>query len=404
MTKGIRGRRGPYTNWESRKTHWSDVFRSISRVGIKQTHSDTLIPITTLRRRYKLFESKDKRATKPAYHLRGRHFTDEQEQVILDAVKADKRLYNSKDIRPIALSFDQSIHPPDLPANSTRSHHQPRPFKATPNFTKMFRHRHHLRSTFPRISRAGLSRLSPDRLAQNELDTIQFVYDARLAITVFGSSLVINADEISAKGAKVTERVWVPIGQPRPRTNSRFDQRQAWSLIFATTADGQKLPPAVFATVKSLTIADRAALSGKCVIIDSPRGVSTGAVHCAWIEQVVLPFVNGQPAALIVDSAPGHQPQICTLFAEEWGIATLKVPEHRTLELQPMDVGVYAPLTKNVGHQFLADYSNHQPSHDSASHCIIRYLNAFQATSKRTIVNAWRSSLLPPDSRSSLAL
>lgn len=68
------------------------------------------------------------------------------------------------------------------------------------------------------------------------------------------------------------------------------------------------------------------------VIIDSPRGVSTGDVHNEWINRVVIPFVNGEPAALIVDSAPGHKPDKCTILAEQWGIATIKVPKHRTGE------------------------------------------------------------------------
>lgn len=87
--------------------------------------------------------------------------------------------------------------------------------------------------------------------------------------------------------------------------------------MLATTADGRKLPPAVYATSKSLTIADRLALRDQCVIIDSPRGVSTGDVHNEWINRVVIPFVNGEPAALIVDSAPGHKPDKCTILAEQ---------------------------------------------------------------------------------------
>lgn len=404
MTSRVRKRRGPYNNWEVRKTDWDDVFSSIKRLGFIQTHSDTSIPLTTLRRRYKLSLQSDRRAFQPAYHLRGRKFTDDEEELIIESVRQQKRMFNSKDFKPIALTVDTLVHSALPSAESTRSHHQPRTFTASDRFLARFRHRHHLRSTPPRISRAGLSRLSPDKLADNELDTLNFVHDARTAIGVFGSSLVINADEISAKGAKVTERVWVPIGHPTPRTNSRFDARQAWSLMLATTADGQKLPPAVYATAKSLTKADRLALQGLCIIIDSPRGVSTGDVHCAWIEQVVLPFVDGKPAALIVDSAPGHKPAKCTDLAEEWGIATLKVPEHRTPELQPMDVGVYAPLSKKVGSQFLADYSSLLPFHDTAANCIKRYLNAFQSTTTHTIRQAWRDSLLPSESSSSLQM
>jgi hypothetical protein len=397
-------RRGPYTNWETRKTDWDEVFSSIQRVGFNQTQLNTTIPMTTLRRRFRLFKQKNTRAFHPAYHLRGRHFTDDEEQLILQSMKEEKRMFNSKELKPIALTVSNLIHQFDSRAQSTRSHHQPRQFKATTRFQMRFRRRHRMRTTPPRISRAGLTRLSATKLEENETKAIEFVYDARHAVSVFGPSLVINADEISAKSAKVTEKAWVPIGQQRPRTNSRFDQRQAWSLMFATTADGRKLPPAVYATSRSLTAADRLALRDICVIIDSPRGVSNGNVHCSWIEQVVLPFVDGQPAALIVDSAPGHNPQKCVTFAEEWGVATLRVPEHRTSELQPMDVGVYAPLSKKAGHQFLQDYSSLVPFHDSAANCIKRYINAFNSTTRHTIRKAWRDSLLPPKSHSSLEI
>jgi hypothetical protein len=144
MMNGVRRRRGPYTNWEARHTHWNEVFQSIDRSGILQTHLDTDIPLTTLRRRYNLHLANDQRATKPAYHLRGRHFTDEHEQQILESVEDDRRMYNSKDIRPTALSFDHSIHQADAPADSTRSHRQSRPFKATSNFASGFRRRHHM--------------------------------------------------------------------------------------------------------------------------------------------------------------------------------------------------------------------------------------------------------------------
>lgn len=404
MTRHVSVRRGPYTNWETRKTDWNEVFSSIQRHGFVHTQRETSMPMTTLRRRFRLFQQEDKRAFHPAYHLRGRQFTDETEEMILESMKEEKRMFNSKELKPIALTMSRLIHDTDSRAQSTRSHHQSRPFKATTRFLTNFRHRHHLRSTPPRISRVGLDNLSPHKLEENQVATLDFVHDARTAVSAFGPSLVINADEISAKGAKVTERVWVPRGQARPRTNSRFDQRQAWSLMFATTADGRKLKPAVYATTRSLTNADREALRDICVIIDSPRGVSNGNVHCAWIDQVVLPFVDGQPAALIVDSAPGHKPHKCVTFAEEWGVASLRVPEHRTSELQPMDVGVYAPLTKKVGQQFLQDYSSLTPFHDTAANCIKRYLNAFNSIKASTIRKAWRDSLLPPNSRADLGM
>lgn len=114
-------------------------------------------------------------------------------------------MFNSKELKPVALSLSNLLHDTDSRAQSTRSHHQPRPFKATTRFAINFRRRHHIRSTPPRISRAGLTKLSRAALIENEAEAFQYIHDVRSAVSVFGPSLVINGDEISAKGAKVTE-------------------------------------------------------------------------------------------------------------------------------------------------------------------------------------------------------
>ena len=174
---------------------------SNQRETITAVSRDFNIPIPTLQRRYQLYLNDDDRSIHPLFHNRGRALSDSTEQTILNRVKADKKLFNSADVRPVAAAIYNEQKFAETPSANTRSQHPhvEREFNASDRWMQRFKRRHRLHSTKPKNKRFK-KRLSDENYRLiNENHCIEFVYNVRAAIDFYGGAFVVNADEISAK-------------------------------------------------------------------------------------------------------------------------------------------------------------------------------------------------------------
>lgn len=70
---------------------------------------------------------------------------------------------------------------------------------------------------------------------------IEVIDDVHRAVLRNGARMVINADELSAKVIKPPHTVLAPAGTRRsPRIPSNRSEKEAFTMIFATTASGAK--------------------------------------------------------------------------------------------------------------------------------------------------------------------
>jgi hypothetical protein len=82
----------------------------------------------------------------------------------------------------------------------------------------------------------------------------------------------------------------------------------------------------------------------------SPNGWTDSDAALAWIRDVfdpeTQPAVPGDKRLLIMDGHRSHCSLEFLLYAERKGITVLLLPPHTTHRLQPLDVGIFGPLSK----------------------------------------------------------
>ena len=81
---------------------------------------------------------------------------------------------------------------------------------------------------------------------KRELAAIEFIDDVHRSVLRNGARLVINADETSCKFIHLPHTLFAPVGGEHPPViHSNHTNKEAFSMIFATTFSGVKLKPAV---------------------------------------------------------------------------------------------------------------------------------------------------------------
>ena len=388
-----------YRNYQRDRPNWLQVFDRLKHGASFREISDiTNIPVSTLHRHYQAFCDGDPSATESQHKRSKRIFSDEQENSIIESLQSKKKHFNKPDVRAETLYEWEKLHESDSVASNTRSHHQ-KSFSASNRFIYNLRHRTSQTSRHPRPRRRRKQLERSETADKLEAQAVEFVYNVRTAFNIFEPRLIINCDEISAKGVVVSQTVWCGKNSPRPEIESSFSERDCWSMMFAITANGQKLKPALYVKAKRQSVASFDEIAHRCVIISAPSGHSNTSVHVEWINQVLLPYVDGEPAMLVYDSAPSHLSKRVEESLEENGIAAAIVPNHATPTLQPLDVGLFAPMRSLVGKYFLHDHSSHIRFDEKAVKCIKRYLDAFDALSADAVRASWVQALLPAESQ-----
>ena len=178
---------------------------------------------------------------------------------------------------------------------------------------------------------------------------IEYIDRVHRSVLRNGAHMAINADEISCKVINPPQRLLAPIGgQHPPIILSDKTEKEAFTMILATTPSGKKLKLAVVLPTRG------------------PRGKEAFAhllPHChfmwghrwygeerwiQYIDEVIAPYCEGRPAIFIVDSSPVQLTDSCVISAMDHDIVCVQVPPGMTADLQPNDVQVYGPLTSVV--------------------------------------------------------
>jgi hypothetical protein len=210
------------------------------------------------------------------------------------------------------------------------------------------------------------------------------------AVKKYKGHWTINADEVSAKMFIAPRTLWHQKGGPPPLIPSNHTGKEAFTIIFATTAGGHKLKPAVFVLGKTDAVLDK--FNEVCEEVHLVRVDSRWVDQEMWewyINNVIVPFCEGHPAAFVVDSHNPHISPESRALAARHGIVTIQVPKGRTGELQPNDVGVYGPLTSLVRKDWLEGKRTDPEAWDGLACSVARYLRGWKSLSRDTIREAW---------------
>ncbi len=176
---------------------------------------------------------------------------------------------------------------------------------------------------------------------------------------------------------------------------------QDWvSLIECVSSNGTTLPPYFIFKGKQIQQAWLDSITdGQAVLQVSDNGWTTYAIGPQWLEAFDLHTktqTQGTHRLLILD---GHESHVSSDFIQyccDHSIVALCLPPHSTHLLQPLDVGVYGPLSKAY-----KKCVHHHSRYGAVNVNKIDFLRYYQearstAITTHNILSAWRGAGLIP--------
>jgi hypothetical protein len=135
--------------------------------------------------------------------------------------------------------------------------------------------------------------------------------------------------------------------------NKQDGNREFISVLACISAIGKWIPPLLIYKGESndlmSTWVDDVTTDSKAHFTTSANGWSNNAIGLVWLRKVferyTKPLRETQKRLLIVDGHSSHVNMAFVDWADEHGIILLILPPHTTQKLQPLDVGLFQPLS-----------------------------------------------------------
>ena len=261
MSQALSTVRGPTHRYVAHGFDWRPVFHDLSGGSppptIKAVAEHWHLPYATVRRHWVNYQAATAADDETALTIacgdvdgrRDNHrvFSREEEQLLRSRISQENIDPNKPEIQRLALSIHHRQHLSSAPAKSTRSRARPTAlFSAGSSFVERVKRDLHLSSQKPKIEKRYKRKRGPDDDEEKLTEAIEFLDDVHRSVLRNGARMVTNADELSAKVIKPPLSLLAPAGTKRsPRILSNRSDKEAFTMIFATTASGAKLKPAV---------------------------------------------------------------------------------------------------------------------------------------------------------------
>lgn len=159
---------------------------------------------------------------------------------------------------------------------------------------------------------------------------------------------IYNMDEKGfMQGVIAKLRVMIPKYEKKKAYMTQCGNREWVSLIECVSLDGRLLPPWIIFKGKQLQKAWKEALK-EGEIAMSENGWTDNTIGLAWIQRCfdkeTRIYQKGEFRMLLVDGHASHITTAAIQYCIDQKIILLCLPPHTTHLLQPLDVGVFAPL------------------------------------------------------------
>ena len=136
-----------------------------------------------------------------------------------------------------------------------------------------------------------------------------------------------------------------------------IDGSREWvTLVACICADGTAVAPALIFKGQSGSVnanwASEHVTGDEFFMTTSEKGWTNDELGMAWLTQVFIPHIkakapNARRTLLIVDGHSSHANFAFFKKCHEHGILVEILPPHSTHRLQPLDIGLFAPLSTN---------------------------------------------------------
>jgi hypothetical protein len=170
---------------------------------------------------------------------------------------------------------------------------------------------------------------------------------------------IYNVDEtgffigIASESKRIFSKESHEIGSPKPHLHDINCERI--TAIACICADGSKLPPGLIyqsaaSKIQDTWLQDFDSEDHNCFFTSSPSGWTNDDVCLAWLRDVfdreTKPKARGRWRLLFVDGYGSYVTMKFLDYCEENKILLATYPPHSTYTLQPLNVGIFSPLSK----------------------------------------------------------
>jgi hypothetical protein len=403
-----RSSRGQAHHHQTRRVEWREVFHQLGHGSPPPTIAEVADAWgacrETVRRRWRMYQrgvaeddsSLIEVACGDVDGRRDNHrvFSREEEALLRSAIDQENIDPNTYDIQRLALQVHKQHEEESSSSSTSKPSSTSTPtFSASMGFVERVKRDLHLSAQKPRFERKNKRIKGPEVEEKRELEAIEFIDDVHRSVLRNGARLVINADETSCKFIHLPHTLFAPVGGEHPPViHSNHTNKEAFSMIFATTASGAKLKPAVIISPRGeRAMRAFAHLTSRVHIFQAHRwfGYDT---WCRYIEEVIKPFCDGHPATFVFDSSNVHLHDVCVDTAMEHDVYSVVVPKGETGVLQPNDVHVFGPLKALAGGVWRKQMREEPESYDSLAVALERHLDCWDRLTRETVIHAWKDA------------
>lgn len=269
------------------------------------------------------------------------------------------------------------------------------PFTASDGWIARFKARHQFSRSHPKI----IKRLSAEKKGH-----IVSEYDAKLDMCVqameamekYGLDCVLNFDETPASVVEKPKSCWGMGGKSGMKIFSDASPKTSISLLPIITASGDRLPLAWIARGKTQKCLDKMYNIPKNIFsYFNQHGWNTEEIMVRLINDIIRPYLDGRPGALILDAYRAHWTQKVLEAALKINLELILVPKGFTSVCQPLDMTFNAAFKLKRQTLWKEERAGGIEHTDNVERTVMRAAKAYDLVSSQVISQGF-AAICPP--------
>jgi hypothetical protein len=222
----------------------------------------------------------------------------------------------------------------------------------------------------------------------------EFILKVNEAVEKYGKKFVFNMDETPAQYMEIPRRGWGDKGiKQKLITNTHKGTKDKVTLLPTVSASGNKLPLAWINNAKTNNLFKKFSFPPTVKNFFSSKGWTNEATMLKYIEEIIVPYTNRQPCALLLDSHPPHWTPMVKQCAWWYDIELIQVPKGLTDLFQPLDVSFNSPFQLNRQREFTIASQTSCVDIEEKYKIIDRAAKAYDSVSKEAVLSGWKPIL-----------
>lgn len=201
------------------------------------------------------------------------------------------------------------------------------------------------------------SKTLPQEFAKIKIDFLKEIA-AVITIEEIPPELILNWDQTGIHLVPAAAWTMDQIGSKRVEISGVNDKRQV-TAVFCGSMLGEFLPLQVIYQGKTDRCHPQFKFPGDWDICHSPKHWSTETTMIRYIEEILLPYIEGKrdslgdlPSLVIIDNFKGQTTPAINQLLEKNNVHVVYIPPNCTDKLQPMDVAVNKPAKDYLKRRF----------------------------------------------------